>query len=136
MANKIYPKYKAACMGGGPNVNLLTGSIKTIMASTSAYTYSDAHEFLADVPSGARVATSGDLAAKSVGIDGSFKSGNGRCNGVTGITVSAIILYVDSGADSTSRLVAYFDTGITGLPVTPAGASYNIIPDATGWFIE
>jgi hypothetical protein len=44
-------------------------------------------------------------------------------------------MFVDTGSPSSSRLVFFQDTGVTGLPVTPAGASYNLIMDSAGWFI-
>lgn len=135
MANKIYPKYKKALMSGGANVNLLVGNIKAVMIDEGAYTYSDAHEFLSDIPSGARIATSGNLTGKSVGDDGSFKSATTQWTAVTGVSTEAVALVVDTGADGTSRLVAYFNAGVTGLPVTPAGANYNGIPDSAGWFV-
>ena len=134
MANKIYPLYKTALMTGLPNVNLLSGAVKTIMIHVASYTYSDAHQFLSDIPGGAQISISGALASKSV-VNGAFLSGTGRCTSVSGLEVEAIVLFIDTGSPATSPLVAYLDTGITGLPVTPAGASYNLIPDATGWFI-
>jgi len=135
MSNKVYPKYKKAALSGGLNVNLLTGSVKLIMVDAGAYTYDDAHEFLSDVPSGARIGTSGALSSKGVSDLAAFTSANGRVDGVTGASVEDLVMYIDTGTPSTSRLVAYFDTGITGLPVTPAGASYNIIPPSGGWFV-
>lgn len=134
MANKVYPKYKAAAMSGGAAVNLLTSNVKLVLLDTGAYTYSDSHEFLGDIPSGARISISGNLASKSVTASGAFQSANSRFDGVTGTSVEAIAIFVDTGADTTSRLVAFIDTGVTGLPVTPAGASYNVIVDAAGWF--
>lgn len=135
MANKIYPKYKKAAMSGAANVNLLTGNIKAVMIDEGTYTYSDSHEFLSDIPSGARIATSGNLVGKSVGDDGSFKSATTQWTAVIGVSTEAAALYVDTGADGTSRLIAFFDAGVIGLPVTPAGANYNGIPDSSGWFI-
>ncbi|SRR5260221_64856 len=135
MANKIYPKYKKAAMSGGANVNLLVGTVKVIAIHVASYTYSDGHEFLADIPSGARISTSGALTSKSVSDLAAFQSANGRYDAVTGAEIEAVVMIIDTGADATSRLVAYFDTGISGLPVTPAGASYNDIPDPAGWFV-
>lgn len=134
MANVIYPKYKKALLSGGSNVNLLSGSVKALLVDTGAYTYDDAHEFLSDVPSGARISTSSSLSSKTVEDDGSFHSANSRWEGVTGVSVESVILFVDTGSPTTSRLVAFYDTSITGLPVTPAGASYNGIPPSGGWF--
>lgn len=135
MANKIYPKYKAAAMSGGANVNLLSLNVKLIMIDLGTYTYSDAHEFLSDIVSGSQIGFSGNLASKSVSAGGAFQSANGRFDAITGVSVEALIMFVDTGVPATSRLVAFFDTGITGIPVTPAGTSYNIIVDPSGWFI-
>jgi len=135
MANKVYPSYKAACMSGGPATNLLTGNVKALMVDTGAYTYDDADEFLADIPSGAVIATSGNLGGKSVSALAAFKSANARWDGVTGVSVEAVVLIIDTGSRASSRLVAYWDTGVTGLPVTPSGESFNGLPDSGGWFI-
>lgn len=135
MANKIYPKFKKAAISGGANANLLTGAVKLIMVDSGAYTYDDTHEFLSDVPSGARIGTTGNLSSKAVSDLAAFTTANGRADGITGASVETLVMYIDTGTPSTSRLVAYFDTGVTGLPVTPAGASYNIIPPSGGWFV-
>lgn len=135
MANKVYPKYKKAAVTGGANVNLLTGAVKVVMLDTDAYTYSDTHEFLSDIPSGARVAISGALSSKAVSDLAAFTSANGRLDGVVGPESEGVVLFIDTGSPSTSRLVAYWDTSITGMPVTPSGESYNVIPPGDGWVV-
>jgi len=135
MANKVYPKFKKACINGGSNVNLLTGSVKLVLIDSGAYTYDDAHEFLSDIPAGARISISGALASKGVSDLAAFTSGNGRWDGVTGVSVEAFAGYIDTGSAATSRLIWFEDDSITGLPVTPAGASYNAIQPSGGWFV-
>ncbi len=136
MANAVYPEFKAACESGGANVNLLTGVVKAVMLDMASYTYSSAHQFLSDVPSGARVSISGALTSKAVTAAGAFTSANTRFDAVTGPTVAAIALFIDTGSPTTSPLVCFKDTGITGLPITtPSGASYNLIADPAGWFV-
>ena len=136
MANAVYPKFKAALInGGGASINLLTGAVRLALVDTGAYTYAVGHQYLSDIPGGAVIATSGALASKSVGDDGSFKSGNGRFDAVFGPSVEALVGYLDTGSPATSPLIWFQDTGVTGLPVTPAGASYNVVPDSAGWFI-
>lgn len=135
MANKVYPKYKAALLSGGLNTNLLTGNVKAVMVDEGAYTYDDAHEFLSDIPSGARIAISGSIASKAVSALAAFSSANCRWDGVTGASVEAVALIIDTGSPASSRLVAYYNTGVTGLPVTPGGASFNGIPDSGGWLV-
>jgi len=53
---------------------------------------------------------------------------------VTGNSVEALIIYVDTGVAGTSPLVAYIDTSVTGLPVTPNGGNIAITFNASGIF--
>ena len=132
MANAIYPKYKEAAMGGGANTDLVTGNVRAILVDLADYTYASTHEFLSDVPAAARVATSGNLTTKSV-TDGNFDSDNATWTAVTGDPSEAIILYIDTGVEATSRLFLILDTGQTGLPVTPNGGDITYTVDAAGW---
>ena len=52
----------------------------------------------------------------------------------TGDQCEAIILYHHTGTESTSELIAFIDTGVTGLPLTPDGSDVQIVVDAAGWF--
>jgi len=53
---------------------------------------------------------------------------------VTGASIEALLIYIDTGSAATSRLVAYIDTGVTGLPVTPNGGDIVITWNASGIF--
>lgn len=133
MANAIYPKYKEAVISGGSNVNLSTGNVKALLVDAADYTYSAAHEFLSDVPSGGRVAQSGNLGSKTVAA-GLFDAADDAFASVTGDQSEIVIIFIDTGVAGTSRLVAYFDTGITGMPVTPNGGNINVLFNASGIF--
>jgi hypothetical protein len=87
----------------------------------------DTHEFLSDIASGARIATSGNLASKTSTL-GVFDAADVTLTAVTGTTVEAVVLYKDTGTASTSPLIAYIDTA-TGLPVTPNGGDETITWD-------
>lgn len=130
MANVLYPKAKQGFIGG--DLALDTDNIKAVLVDTATYTYSATHEFLSDIPSGERVATSTNLTGKTI-TDGTFDSDNIVLLAVTGDPSEAIVLYQDSGVEGTSRLIAYIDTA-TGLPVTPDGTNININVNASGWF--
>jgi hypothetical protein len=133
MANAIYPKYKQALLSGGANTDMSGGNVKAALVDLADYTYSAAHEFLSDLPAAARVAVSANLTGKSV-TNGTFDSNNVTWSSVTGDESEAVILYIDTGVEGTSRLVAFLDTGQTGLPVTPNGGDINYTVDAAGWF--
>lgn len=133
MANAIYPKYKEALISGGSNVNLSTGNVKVVLVDGADYTYSAAHQFLSDIASGGRVATSGNLASKTV-ANGVFDSADPTFTAATGDQAEILVIYVDTGSAATSPLVAYYDTGVTGMPVTPNSGDINITVNASGWF--
>ena len=128
MANVIYPLYKEALISGGSNVNLSSGTVKIILVDTADYTYSAAHNFLDDVAAAGRVATTAALGTKTV-TNGVFDAADTSFATVTGDTSEALVIYVDTGVESTSTLVAYIDTA-TGLPVTPNGNNINLTFDS------
>ncbi len=136
MANALYPKFKAAQMKNSTS-DLSSGAVnvKAVLVDLADYTYSAAHEFLSDVAAGARVATSGNLANKTVAsADGTFDFDDFTFSAVSGDQSEAIIFYIDSGSAATSRLIGFFDTGITGIPVTPNGGDIAITINAGGLF--
>jgi hypothetical protein len=131
MANAIYPKFKEQALQAG--VNLSSGDIKAVLVDLADYTYSTAHEFLSDVALAGRVATSPNLASKTF-TSGLFDAADVSFTAVTGDQSEALILYIDTGTAGTSRLIAFFNTGVTGLPVTPNGGDINVTWNASGIF--
>ena len=98
---------------------------------TDTYTYSASHDFLDDL-SGV-VGTAQTIANTTV-TNGLFDGDNVTFTAVSGATVEALVIYIDTGVAGTSRLVAYIDTGQTGLPVTPNGGDIAITWNASGIF--
>lgn len=133
MANAIYPKYKEALLTNASNSDIEAGDVKVALIDLADYTYSSAHDFLDDVAGGAIVDTSGNLASKTI-TNGVFDSADPTFAAASGDVSEALILYIDTGVASTSRLVAYYDTGVTGLPVTPNTGDINVAVNASGWF--
>jgi hypothetical protein len=131
MANLWYPKFKEALLDGSSNTDLNDGDIRAILIDTADYTYSAAHDMLDDVAAGARVKVSTALLNTSV-TNGLFDADDITLSAVTGDTSEACIIYVHTGVESTSRLVLYIDSGVTGLPVTPSGGDVNLAWNASG----
>lgn len=131
MANAIYPLYKEALLSGTSNTDMSAGTVKVALVDTGTYTYSAAHEFLSDL-SGV-VGTAQTLGTKTF-TDGAFDSANPTWTAVSGSTVEALVIYIDTGVAGTSRLICYLDTGQTNLPVTPNGGDISFTVDAGGWF--
>jgi hypothetical protein len=131
MANALYPSFKEAILQA--DIDLSAVDVKVVLVDLADYTYSSTDNFLNDVAAGGRVATSGNLASKTF-TGGVFDSADPVFTGATGDQAEALILYVDSGVAATSWLIAYLDTGVTGLPVTPNSGDINITVNASGWF--
>jgi hypothetical protein len=65
--------------------------------------------------------------------DGLFDADDVTLVAVAGDVSEALIIYIHTGVESTSRLVAYIDSA-TGLPITPNGGNINIVWNASGIF--
>lgn len=131
MANAIYPKYKEALLDAFTDIDINMLTAKVALVDTGTYTYSSTHQWLSDL-SGV-VGTAQTLTSKSV-TDGVFDAADVTFTAVTGNSVEALVIYIDTGTAGTSRLVAYIDTGVTGLPVTPNGGNISITWNASGIF--
>lgn len=125
MANALYPKFKEIIIGAG-GVNLDSDTIKVALIDTGTYTYSAAHDFYNDL-SGV-VGTPGAIGNTTI-TNGIFDGDDVTFTSVTGASVEALVIYKDTGNTATSNLIAYIDTGVTGLPVTPNGGNITITWD-------
>lgn len=139
MANAIYPKWKTTIMKAEANSELDSADGATgvfcALVDTGVYTYSAAHQFYSSLTG--IVGTDQEILTKTVGTvaDGVFDGSNLTYTAVTGATVEALVLYrKNAGANTTWPLIAYIDTGVTGLPVTPNGGDITITWNASGIF--
>lgn len=133
MASSLYPLFKQALLS--PGLDLSTANIKVVLVDVADYTYSAAHDFLDDVAVAARVATSPNLTSKTF-TNGVFDAADTTFSAVTGDPSEALILYIDTGTASTSRLIVYIDTvsGPAALTVTPNSGDINVAWNASGIF--
>jgi hypothetical protein len=129
MANTVYPKYMEAVIQASSGSSL-AGTLKAVLIDTADYTYSAAHDFYDDVSVGA-VGTPQTIGSKTY-TNGLLDGADVTYTAVTGDPCEAVIIFLDTGTPSTSRLVAYLDTGVTGLPVTPNGGDITITWNASG----
>lgn len=132
MANALYPKWKEQLLQFTANNNLSSGTVRVALIDTGVYTYSSAHQFYSSA-SAASVGTPQTIGSKTF-TDGVFDGADVTFTSVTGNSVEALIIYIDTGSAATSPLVAYIDTSVTGLPVTPNGGNISITWNASGIF--
>lgn len=136
MANAIYPEYKEFLLGASANVSLnvndATDGPFCRLVDTGTYTYSAAHDFADDV-TGA-VGTDQRIVTPTI-ANGTFDGDNLTYTAVSGASVEALVIYRHNvGANTTWKLVAYIDTSVTGLPVTPNGGDITVTWNASGIF--
>ena len=126
MANALYDFGRNEFLIG--DIDWLVDDIRAILIDTAAYTVNLAtHDFLNDVPGGARIGPVTALAGKTA-VAGVADANDHTFALVTGATVEALILYRHTGVETTSQLIAYIDTA-TGLPVTPGGGDIIVAWD-------
>lgn len=142
MANALYNTFKERLLDAGSltpgGFDLNTQTIKATLIDGADYTFSAAHDDYGsgtpDVPAAAKVAVSGALATPTI-TNGVFDTADFSWTAVTGDQCEDIILWNDSiTSPVTDHLIAFYDTGMTGMPVTPNGGDINVTVNGSGWF--
>ena len=129
MANVVFPKYKEAVYSGAADSSLMAGNVKVALLDTDVYTYAAAHQFQSDLTG--VIALSANLTTVTV-TNGVLDADDAVLPSVSGAESEALALFIDTGTPATSRLVAFLDTGVTGMPITPNGSNINIQWNASG----
>lgn len=136
MANALYPTWKAALLQNLADSDLDgsgTTGVYVALVDTGTYTYNASHEFYSSLTG--IVGTDQEIGATKTYTNGVFDGADVTFTSVTGATVEALVIYrKNAGANTTWRLIAYIDTGVTGLPVTPNGGNISIAWNASGIF--
>lgn len=133
MANSLYNTFKNGL--GLKTFDMDADVFKATLIDSADYTFDTAHDEYSggalDVPAAAKVAESGDIAG-TWSAAGVFDSGDFSWTAVSGDVSEAIIVWDDTIAND--RLVAFYDTGMSGMPVTPNGGDINVTVHGSGWF--
>jgi len=116
-------------------IDMDTDVVKATLIDSADYTFSAAHDEYSggstDVPTAAKVAESGTLTSPTIAA-GVFDTADFSWTSVTGDQSEAIILWDDTITNDAP--VVFYDTGMTGMPVTPNGGNINVTVNASGWF--
>jgi hypothetical protein len=129
MSNALYDRGRNKFLVGG--IDWLNDTIGAILVDAALYTKDlSTHEYLSDVPAGARVALATLTNTATPNNNGVADADDVVFSSVSGATVEQIILYKNTGLEGTSALIANYDTA-TGLPVTPNGGDITVTWQAT-----
>ena len=126
MANTLYDAARKRFLEA--QINWMTDTIKVYLVDTGAYTpVTGTHEYLSDIPTSARIAGPVTLTSKTT-TGGAADAADITFTSVSGTSIKAIVIYSDTGTESTSPLIAFIDTA-TGLPITPNGGDIIVTWD-------
>ena len=127
MANTLYDAARQRFLEA--QINWMTDTVKVLLVDTGAYTPQTAvHQYLSDISGSARIAGPVTLTSKTT-TGGAADAADVTFTSVTGPSIEAIVIYIDTGTESTSPLVAFIDTA-TGLPITPNGGDIIVTWDS------
>ena len=118
MANVLYDGARVAYARGV--LNWEVDAVNVQLIDVNNYSVAAGHEFLTSIPSNARVGAPVALQGKSVSVTGGHLAAATYMPNVSGPEVRAVVLYYNSGVESSSRLLVYLDTMVN-LPFTPSG---------------
>lgn len=136
MANALYPLWKQealkATAAAGMNGSGTTG-VYAALIDTGVANYNAAHQYFSSIVAG-QIGTEVELTSKTF-VNGLFDAADSTFSSVSGNNAEAIVIFIKTaGANTTWSLVAWLDTGVTGLPVLPNGGNINVTWNASGIF--
>lgn len=134
MANAVYPLYKGTLLTAAANVSLdqndTTNGPYCALVDTGTYTYSASHQFYSSLSG---IQGTDQRISTPTTTNGLFDGDDLTFSTVSGVSIEALVIYrKNSGANTTWKLVAYEDTSVTGLPVTPNGGDITVTWNASG----
>lgn len=136
MANVIYDKYKEALLNLAANADLTGGSVKISLVDTGITTFSSTQEFysdLVDIATGQlAVANLDNITVTNGVVDADNVTFVSAAN--TASDAEALVIWIDTANTATSRVVAWIDTNIDGLPISPTGGDIDIVWSTSGIF--
>lgn len=139
MANALFVAYRNQMLGTGTRVDLDADTIKAMFVDHADDTpVAATDDFIDDIAAAARVPVIGScptLGSVTIGsvAAGVFDAADATFTSLSGDASESLILFKDTGTESTSALIAFWDTA-TGLPVTPSGGNVTVTWNASGIF--
>ncbi|HEY9660146.1 MAG TPA: hypothetical protein V6C65_16940 [Allocoleopsis sp.] len=143
MANSLFLAYKQEQIGdaagpghGAVDWELATTIKATLHDSADTTVNVNTHQDIADILAAGRVATVA-LTSRTVVASSNtltIDAADATFATVTGDQAEQIIIWNDSGVESTSLLIVFFDTFTSGMPVTPNGGNIDLVFNASGIF--
>jgi hypothetical protein len=129
VSNVLYNTFKQGLLN--QDFYLTAQDIRATLLDTATYSFNLSHTlYYGDIPNVEKVAEV-SLTSKTV-VNGVFDTNNFTWTSVSGDLSEAILLW--SASHTNGRLIAYYDVGMTGIPIQPNGSDINVTVNGSGWF--
>ena len=126
----LYDTFKEALLN--KEHDLSVDAIHATLIDGADYAFLATHtNYATEVSASAKVAAFGPLTSPTIAA-GVFDTADFTWPTVTGDQSEEIILWNEGLVPDT--LIANYDTGMTGMPVTPNGGDINVTVNPSGWF--
>jgi hypothetical protein len=122
VANFIYGKAKQSLLNG--EFNISSDSLKVLLVTDSYVPSQNTDQFVSNI-SGSYIKERTSSLTNVTNILGVIDADDVTVAQYSGLAFKALVIYKDSGTDSTSRLLAYIDTA-TGIPFAGINSTTNI----------
>jgi hypothetical protein len=122
VANFIYGKAKQSLLNG--EFNISSDSLKVLLVTDSYVPSQNTDQFVSNI-SGSYIKERTSSLTNVTNILGVIDADDVTVAQYSGLAFKALVIYKDSGTDSTSRLLAYIDTA-TGIPFAGINSATNI----------
>jgi len=117
MTDAIYPKYKEALLSGATDVALDSSNVVVSLVDGDVQTFSITDEYYSDLDANSIIGEA-SLSNKSVN-NGLFDADPVEIQITSNNSAEALLLWINTGSTDTSRLVAWLDDSVVGLPTPP-----------------
>lgn len=142
MANALFTIYRNNMLGIDTyaNVELDADTIKPMFVDHAddvpAPTTDNDISFILSAARVPAIASCPALASKTLGVvaAGAFDSADPTFTSLSGDQSESLIVFFDTGTESTSILLAFYDTFTSGMPITPNGGNVQVVVNASGWW--
>ena len=127
MANFLYKKAKQAILNG--EINFTSNNLKLLIIDKTYYTPNEnTDQYVSDIPANAIKKRSNNIqnVTNSLGV---IDANDTSIGDYSGDFFDALAMYVDTGSDSTSKLIFFIDSS-SGLPF---GVSGSVTPITIIW---
>jgi len=132
MTDAIYPKYKEALLAGATDVALDSSNVVVSLVDSDVQMFSISDEYYSDLNANSIIG-SAELLNKTVD-NGLFDADDVTVETSSNISAESLLIWINTGNTETSRLVAWLDDSVVGLPTPPDDQFVDISWNELGIF--